>query len=49
MSFSDFRTRRDPGCRLCGDAPAIKTLEDLSWSCHFDPQANAERAAAARA
>jgi molybdopterin/thiamine biosynthesis adenylyltransferase/rhodanese-related sulfurtransferase len=49
MSFSDFRTRRDPRCRLCGDAPEIKTLEDLAWSCHFDPQANAERAAAATA
>ena len=47
MTFADFRTRRDPRCRLCGDAPEIKTLTDLAWSCHFDPQASARRATAA--
>ena len=43
-SFTEFRTRRDPRCRLCGDAPEIKTVEDLAWSCHFDPAASRERA-----
>jgi adenylyltransferase/sulfurtransferase len=43
-SFTEFRTRRDPRCRLCGDNPEIKTVEDLAWSCHFDPAAPRERA-----
>jgi sulfur-carrier protein adenylyltransferase/sulfurtransferase len=43
-SFTEFKTRRDPRCRLCGDSPEIKTVEDLSWSCHFDPTAPRERA-----
>jgi len=43
-SFTEFKMRRDPRCRLCGDAPEIKTVEDLSWSCHFDPSAPRERA-----
>ena len=42
--FTEFKTRRDPRCRLCGDSPEIKTVEDLSWSCHFDPTAPRERA-----
>jgi adenylyltransferase/sulfurtransferase len=45
-SFTEFKTRRDPRCRLCGDSPEIKTVEDLAWSCHFDPTAPRERAAA---
>ena len=43
MTFDEFKTRRDPRCRLCGEAPEIKTVEDLSWSCHFDPEQNRER------
>jgi adenylyltransferase/sulfurtransferase len=43
-SFTEFKTRRDPRCRLCGEAPEIKTVEDLAWSCHFDPGAPRERA-----
>jgi adenylyltransferase/sulfurtransferase len=45
-SFTEFKTRRDPRCRLCGENPEIKTVEDLAWSCHFDPTAPRERAAA---
>ncbi len=45
-SFTEFKTRRDPRCRLCGEQPEIKTVEDLAWSCHFDPTAPRERAAA---
>ena len=37
-SFREFRVRRDPGCAVCGDAPTIKTVEDLEWSCHFEPR-----------
>jgi adenylyltransferase/sulfurtransferase len=44
-SFTEFKTRRDPRCRLCGEKPEIKTVEDLAWSCHFDPSAPRERAA----
>lgn len=44
-SFTEFKTRRDPRCRLCGESPEIKTVEDLAWSCHFDPSAPRERAA----
>lgn len=43
-SFTEFKTPRDPRCRLCGDAPEIKTVLDLAWSCHFDPSAPRERA-----
>jgi len=42
-SFTEFKTRRDPRCRLCGEKPEIKTAEDLTWSCHFDPAAPSER------
>lgn len=44
-SFIEFKTRRDPRCRLCGESPEIKTVEDLAWSCHFDASAPRERAA----
>jgi molybdopterin/thiamine biosynthesis adenylyltransferase/rhodanese-related sulfurtransferase len=43
-SFTEFKTRRDPRCRLCGEKPEIKSVEDLAWSCHFDPTAPRERA-----
>jgi sulfur-carrier protein adenylyltransferase/sulfurtransferase len=35
MKFREFKVRRDPACALCGDAPTIRHLEDLAWSCHF--------------
>jgi sulfur-carrier protein adenylyltransferase/sulfurtransferase len=35
MKFREFKVRRDPRCALCGEAPTIKTLEDLVWSCHL--------------
>ncbi len=38
QSFREFRVRRDPGCALCGDNPTIRELEDLAWSCHFEPR-----------
>ncbi len=37
-SHREFRVRRDPGCAVCGDAPTITTVEDLEWSCHFEPR-----------
>ncbi len=39
MSFKEFKLRRDPRCALCGDAPTIRELTDLAWSCHFTPRA----------
>ena len=33
MRFEEYQARRDPRCRLCGDAPSIRTVEDLSWAC----------------
>jgi len=33
MRFEEYQARRDPRCRLCGDAPSIKSVEDLSWAC----------------
>jgi adenylyltransferase/sulfurtransferase len=38
MSFREFRVRRNPGCAVCGDAPTIRELSDLEWSCHFEPR-----------
>lgn len=38
MTFREFKLRRDPGCALCGDAPTIRELTDLAWSCHFTPK-----------
>jgi sulfur-carrier protein adenylyltransferase/sulfurtransferase len=37
MTFSTFKVRRDPKCAVCGDAPTIRELSDLAWSCHFVP------------
>lgn len=42
--FDEFRVRRDPRCRLCGDAPEIRNVEDLAWSCRYE--AAPERVAA---
>jgi adenylyltransferase/sulfurtransferase len=39
MSFREFKVRRDPKCALCGEHPTIRTVEDLVWSCHFEPKA----------
>jgi molybdopterin/thiamine biosynthesis adenylyltransferase len=47
MKFREFKVRRDPRCALCGEAPTIKTLEDLVWSCHLG--ARPPEPAAARA
>lgn len=38
MTFREFKVRRDPKCALCGDNPTIRTVEDLAWSCHFEPK-----------
>lgn len=38
MTFKEFKLRRDPACALCGDAPTIRELTDLAWSCHFTPK-----------
>jgi molybdopterin/thiamine biosynthesis adenylyltransferase len=38
MTFKEFKLRRDPACALCGDAPTIRELTDLAWSCHFVPK-----------
>jgi molybdopterin/thiamine biosynthesis adenylyltransferase/rhodanese-related sulfurtransferase len=37
MTFREYRVRRDPGCAVCGDAPTIREVRDLEWSCHFEP------------
>ena len=34
MTFRTFKVRRDPKCAVCGDAPTIRELSDLEWSCH---------------
>jgi sulfur-carrier protein adenylyltransferase/sulfurtransferase len=39
MKFRDFKVRRDPRCAVCGDAPTIREVKDLEWSCHFEPRA----------
>jgi molybdopterin/thiamine biosynthesis adenylyltransferase len=39
MSFREFKVRRDPRCAVCGDAPTIRQVTDLAWSCHFEPRA----------
>jgi molybdopterin/thiamine biosynthesis adenylyltransferase len=38
MTFKEYRVRRDPACAVCGDAPTIRELQDLQWSCHFTPR-----------
>ena len=38
MRFEEYRVPRDPGCALCGDKPTIRSVEDLAWSCHFEPR-----------
>jgi adenylyltransferase/sulfurtransferase len=38
MTFKEYRIRRDPACTVCGDAPTIRELSDLQWSCHFTPR-----------
>jgi adenylyltransferase/sulfurtransferase len=44
MTFKEFKLRRDPRCALCGEAPTIRELTDLAWSCHFTPRAEAAAA-----
>jgi molybdopterin/thiamine biosynthesis adenylyltransferase/rhodanese-related sulfurtransferase len=41
MTFKEYRVRRDPACAVCGDAPTIRELADLQWSCHFTPREQA--------
>jgi molybdopterin/thiamine biosynthesis adenylyltransferase/rhodanese-related sulfurtransferase len=38
MTFRQFRVRRDPRCAVCGEEPTIRELQDLEWSCHFEPR-----------
>jgi len=38
MRFQEYRVRRDPKCAVCGDAPTIRQVSDLAWSCHFEPR-----------
>ncbi len=37
-SYREFRLHRDPACAVCGDAPTIREVSDLEWSCHFEPR-----------
>jgi sulfur-carrier protein adenylyltransferase/sulfurtransferase len=39
MTFAEYTLRRDPACAVCGDAPSIRELQDLEWSCHFEARA----------
>jgi adenylyltransferase/sulfurtransferase len=41
MTFRQFRVRRDPRCAVCGEEPTIRELQDLAWSCHFEPRGEA--------
>jgi molybdopterin/thiamine biosynthesis adenylyltransferase/rhodanese-related sulfurtransferase len=41
MTFRQFRLRRDPRCAVCGEEPTIRELQDLEWSCHFEPRGEA--------
>jgi molybdopterin/thiamine biosynthesis adenylyltransferase len=36
MTFREYKVRRDPRCAVCGDAPTIREVSDLEWSCHMD-------------
>jgi adenylyltransferase/sulfurtransferase len=36
MTFREYKVRRDPRCAVCGDAPTIREVADLEWSCHVD-------------
>jgi sulfur-carrier protein adenylyltransferase/sulfurtransferase len=38
MEFHDYKMRRNPKCVLCGEKPTITKVEDLAWSCHFEPK-----------
>jgi molybdopterin/thiamine biosynthesis adenylyltransferase/rhodanese-related sulfurtransferase len=33
MEFRDYKVRRDARCAVCGDAPTIREVTDLAWSC----------------
>ena len=35
MSFREYAVARDPGCAVCGDAPTIREVRDLEWSCRI--------------
>lgn len=35
MKFAEFSFRRDPGCRVCGDAPTITTVEEVAAACQI--------------
>jgi molybdopterin/thiamine biosynthesis adenylyltransferase/rhodanese-related sulfurtransferase len=41
MVFRQFKVRRDPRCAVCGDQPTIREVQDLAWSCHFEPRGEA--------
>ena len=45
MTFRTFKVRRNPKCAVCGDAPTIRELSDLEWSCHFAPPPSLETTA----
>jgi bacteriocin biosynthesis cyclodehydratase domain-containing protein len=47
MTFGTYKVRRDPKCAVCGDAPTIREVADLEWSCHVD-RPRPEAAVAAR-
>jgi molybdopterin/thiamine biosynthesis adenylyltransferase/rhodanese-related sulfurtransferase len=42
MTFKQYKVRRNPKCALCGDAPTIREVSDLAWSCHFEPRPREE-------
>lgn len=35
MTFREYAVARDPGCAVCGDAPTIREVRDLEWSCRI--------------
>ena len=47
MEFRVVRTRRNPECPLCGDAPSVTTLIDYEVFCGLAPAPDAEGVAAA--
>ena len=35
MTFREYAVSRDPACAVCGDAPTIREVSDLEWSCRI--------------
>ncbi len=39
MSFREIAVRRNPACRVCGDAPTVRELIDYERFCGYSPRA----------